>query len=173
MFLTTLCRSSLIALAMLCAAPARAADPPQQQGDWVVKDFRFHTGEVLPELKLHYVTIGEPTGEPVLVLHGSSGSSQTMLGKGYSVKIYDSNVSLAKLFGANKEYIEKEIPHLDRLMCSTLDEVTADAEVLVVANRNDEFRRALGNLRDGQRVLDLVRILPDPPEHGEYHGICW
>ena len=47
----------------------------------MVKDFRFHTGEVLPELKLHYVTIGEPTGEPGLVLHGSSGSGETVVGQ--------------------------------------------------------------------------------------------
>ena len=46
-----------------------------QQGDFVIKDFRFHTGEVLPELKLHYVTIGAPTGQPVLVLHGSGSSA--------------------------------------------------------------------------------------------------
>src|SRR5262249_11508186 len=50
--------------------------------------FRFHTGEVLPELRLHYVTIGEPTGEPVLVLHGSSGSSQTMLGRNFAGELF-------------------------------------------------------------------------------------
>ena len=75
MFLTTFCASISTAAALLFATTAFAADPPQQKpGDWTVKDFRFHTGEVLPELKLHYVTIGEPTGEPVLVLHGSNGS---------------------------------------------------------------------------------------------------
>ena len=98
---------------------------------------------------------------------------ETMLGKGYAVKIYDSNVSLAKLFGANKSYIEKEIPHLDRLMCSSVQEVVDHADVLVVANRNDEFLPALDSLRPGQRVLDLVRLAPQPPEHGEYHGLCW
>src|SRR5436853_7069093 len=68
---------------------ARADDlPALKQGDWVVKDFRFHTGEVLPELKLHYVTVGAPTGEPVLVLHGSSGSSQSMLGKNFAGELF-------------------------------------------------------------------------------------
>ena len=54
----------------------------------MIKDFRFHSGEVLPELKLHYVTIGEPTGEPVLVLHGSSGSGQTMMGKNFAGELF-------------------------------------------------------------------------------------
>src|SRR5215831_21156469 len=81
--------ASLACVAMLGATAARAADAPQpQQGDWVVKDFRFHTGEVLPELKLHYVTIGAPTGEPVLVLHGSTGSSQGMLSKSFGGELF-------------------------------------------------------------------------------------
>jgi homoserine O-acetyltransferase len=51
-------------------------------------DFRFHTGEVLPELKLYYVTIGEPTAEPVVVLHGSNGSGQTMLGPQFAGELF-------------------------------------------------------------------------------------
>jgi homoserine O-acetyltransferase len=54
----------------------------------VIKDFRFHTGEVLSELKLHYVTIGDPKNEPVLVLHGSSGSSQSMLGRNFAGELF-------------------------------------------------------------------------------------
>ncbi len=60
--------------------PCAAADAPQpRQGDWLVRDFRFHTGEVLPELRLHYTTVGEPSGEPVLILHGTAGSGARML----------------------------------------------------------------------------------------------
>jgi homoserine O-acetyltransferase/O-succinyltransferase len=52
-----------------------AADAPApKDGHWIVRDFRFHTGEVLPELRLHYTTIGAPSGEPVLILHGTTGS---------------------------------------------------------------------------------------------------
>ena len=87
MLLTTF-RASISA-ALFFATAAVAADQPQQKpGDWTVKDFRFHTGEILPELKLHYVTIGEPTGEPVLVLHGSNGSSQTMLGPTFAGELF-------------------------------------------------------------------------------------
>jgi homoserine O-acetyltransferase/O-succinyltransferase len=89
MFFTTFCTSIATTAALLFATTAFAADPPQQkQGDWTVKDFRFHTGEVLPELKLHYVTIGEPTGEPVLVLHGSNGSGQNMLGPNFAGELF-------------------------------------------------------------------------------------
>jgi homoserine O-acetyltransferase len=65
---------------VLTSVTAMAADyPAPKQGDWIAKDFRFHTGETLSELKLHYTTIGEPTGQPVLVLHGSGGSAAAML----------------------------------------------------------------------------------------------
>jgi len=81
MRLNTFCRHFSLALAMsLSIAGARAADYPMpKEGTWTVKDYRFHNGEVLPEMKMHYMTIGEPSGAPVLVLHGSAGSGQTML----------------------------------------------------------------------------------------------
>jgi homoserine O-acetyltransferase len=69
-----------IAAALLAAAlPAFAQYPAPKEGDWIVNDFRFHSGEVLPGLKLHYATIGASTGEPVLVLHGTGGSGAGML----------------------------------------------------------------------------------------------
>ena len=60
---------------VLTSALASAADyPAPKEGDWMARDFRFHTGEVMPELRLHYRTIGDPSGEPVLILHGTGGS---------------------------------------------------------------------------------------------------
>src|SRR5262249_32840943 len=53
--------------------------PAPREGDWVAKSFKFHTGETMPELRLHYTTIGEASGQPVLVLHGSGGSAVNML----------------------------------------------------------------------------------------------
>ena len=66
----------------------------------MLKDFRFHTGEVMPELKIHYMTLGAPTGEPVLVLHGSAGSSQSMLTKGFAGELFGAGQPLdtAKYF---------------------------------------------------------------------------
>ena len=88
MRLITVCRHVVLGvLIILGAHRAQASDPPQP-GDFVLKDFRFHNGEVLPELRLHYVTLGAPTGEPVLVLHGSSGSGETMLGKSFAGELF-------------------------------------------------------------------------------------
>ena len=75
----------------LCASflPALAADvPPATQGDWVAKDFRFHTGEVMPELKLHYTTLGNRSGEPVLILHGTTGSGSAMLNPAFAGELF-------------------------------------------------------------------------------------
>lgn len=71
------------------AGVAAAANyPAPVRGDWIVKDFRFHTGEVLPELRLHYRTVGAPTGEPVLVLHGTNGSGARMLTNALAGELY-------------------------------------------------------------------------------------
>jgi homoserine O-acetyltransferase len=89
MRLSNLCGSLVCITTLIAGVSVGAAQAPQpKQGDWVVKDFRFHTGEVLPELKLHYVTIGEPTGVPVLVLHGSDGSSQSMMTKDLAGELF-------------------------------------------------------------------------------------
>src|SRR5882762_6391527 len=90
MFLTTFWAFVSTAATLMFATAVFAADPPlQKPGDWTIRDFRFHTGEVLPELRLHYVTIGEPTREPVLVLHGSNGSGQTMLGPTFAGELFE------------------------------------------------------------------------------------
>ena len=73
-------RAALSAALVLTSVTAMAADyPAPKQGDWTAKDFKFHSGETMTELKLHYTTVGEATGQPVLVLHGSGGSAASML----------------------------------------------------------------------------------------------
>jgi len=93
------------ALALATALPtaiAVAADfPAPKQGSWVARDFRFHTGEVVPELRLHYRTVGEPGGEPVLVLHGTTGSGASMLGPAYAGQLFGPGQPL----DASKYYI--------------------------------------------------------------------
>ena len=100
---------------------------------------------------------------------------ETMIGKGFSVRIYDRNVSIAKLMGSNKKYIEEEIPHISTLMCSTAEELIGSSDVVIVGNVSDEFRDALHDrVREGQVVMDLVRILENGDEvNGDYYGICW
>jgi homoserine O-acetyltransferase/O-succinyltransferase len=73
----------------LFALSAWAADyPAPNQGDWLVRDFRFQTGEVLPELRLHYTTVGAPSGEPVLILHGSTGAGTNMLNANFAGELF-------------------------------------------------------------------------------------
>src|SRR6476646_8806363 len=75
-----LSRAALSAAFALTSIAAFAADyPAPKQGEWVARNFKFHTGDTMPELRLHFTTIGEPTGQPVLVLHGSGGSAASML----------------------------------------------------------------------------------------------
>ncbi len=79
----------LFAFLLYVSLPAYAADYPEpKQGDWIAHDFRFHTGEVFPEVKLHYRTIGAATGEPVLVLHGTAGSGASMLTKDFAGELF-------------------------------------------------------------------------------------
>jgi homoserine O-acetyltransferase len=69
-------------------APAAAQVPAPKEGSWIARDFRFHTGEVMSELRLHYRTIGEPTGEPVLILHGTTGSGASMLSPAFAGELF-------------------------------------------------------------------------------------
>lgn len=99
---------------------------------------------------------------------------ERLIGKGFHVQVYDRNVSLANLHGANRAYIEQEIPHIASLMVDTVDELVAASEVIVVGNRSPEFRAVLPELRAGQTVIDLVRLADDAPASaGAYQGICW
>jgi len=99
---------------------------------------------------------------------------ETLIGKGLQLAIYDRDVSLAKLFGANKQYIESEIPHISQLMRSSIDEVVNDSDVLVIGNKAKEFREIEGKVGKDQILIDLVRLFDKPiGEGGLYQGICW
>jgi GDP-mannose 6-dehydrogenase len=82
---------------------------------------------------------------------------ETLIGKGCDVRILDRSVSIARLGGANRRYIEEEIPHIASLMCETADALLAHAEVLVVANSDEQARQALAAARPDQLVIDLGR----------------
>jgi len=97
---------------------------------------------------------------------------ETLLGKGLELVIYDRDVSLARLFGSNKAYIEEEIPHIAKLMRGSIDEVLDAANTIVIGNRSEEFRQIESRLRPGQTVIDLVRLFNRSSGDG-YQGICW
>lgn len=99
---------------------------------------------------------------------------ESLLGKGCRIKIYDSEVSLARLFGANKAYIEHEIEHISALMCTQIDEVLQESDVIVVAKHQDDIVEGLRPYLGKKRVFDLVRIISSPCRQPEnYDGICW
>jgi GDP-mannose 6-dehydrogenase len=98
---------------------------------------------------------------------------ETLIGRGMQLSIYDRDVSLARLFGANKEYIEREIPHISQLMRESVDEVLSSSEVLIIGNKAEEFREIESRLKSDQVVIDLVRIFEDRLSDENYRGICW
>ena len=100
--------------------------------------------------------------------------TEALIGKGLDIRIYDSEVSLARLVGANKEYIEREIPHIASLLVENLDDVIAHAEVLIVGNASPIFEQLPQYCRDGQHVIDLVGIPGLQNRAGiHYWGVTW
>jgi len=97
---------------------------------------------------------------------------EALIGKGYQLSIFDRDVSLARLFGANKEYIEREIPHISRLMRDDLKEVLDNVDVIVLAKDSDDFRSVGAQLRNDQTLIDLARVPYLGPSES-YDGICW
>jgi GDP-mannose 6-dehydrogenase len=98
---------------------------------------------------------------------------ETLIGKGMQVAIYDRDVSLARLFGANKEYIEREIPHISQLMRESIADVLLSSDVLIIGNKSEEFREIESQVRSDQLIVDLVRIFDDRVSDHLYQGICW
>ncbi len=91
----------VLVLALWCGSASAADYPAPKQGEWIARDFRFHTGETLPEVKLHYVTVGEPGGIPIVVLHGSGGSAQRMLTRAFAGELFGPG----QPFDASRHYI--------------------------------------------------------------------
>jgi homoserine O-acetyltransferase len=85
----TVSRAALSVIFAMTSLTALAADyPAPKQGDFIAKNFKFHTGEMMAELKLHYATVGEPSGQPVLVLHGTGGSAASMLTPAFAGELF-------------------------------------------------------------------------------------
>lgn len=96
-----------------------------------------------------------------------------LIGKGYDLRIYDKNVNLAKLVGANREYILTRIPHISKLMVDSLEGVLEHAEIVVIGNPSEEFADLPSRTNDGQIIVDLVRVTGQTTKEGRYEGICW
>jgi GDP-mannose 6-dehydrogenase len=98
---------------------------------------------------------------------------ETLIGKGLKLSIYDRDVELARLFGANKQYIESEIPHISSLMNPELNDVIERSEVIIIGKKEDEFRVLSDKLNNGRVIIDLVRLFDNNENQSSYQGVCW
>ena len=99
---------------------------------------------------------------------------EILIGKGYSLKIFDEEVSIAKIFGTNKKYIETVIPHISTLMSNDMEKVIENSDLIVFGNRNEIDNEILGKIKDTKSIIDLARINLNTKEYeGSYEGICW
>jgi len=99
--------------------------------------------------------------------------TERLLGKGFELRVYDSNVRLASIHGANRDYILHRIPHISGLMVSSIDEVLEHADTIVIGNAAPEFRDIPRRLGLRQTLIDLVRVSESRSASGVYEGICW
>jgi GDP-mannose 6-dehydrogenase len=99
---------------------------------------------------------------------------ETLVGRGYQVSVYDEQVKVGSLIGANKSFLEQESPHIASLMCSSIEEVLSQAEVIVVTNGSRSFHQVPYLMREDQVLIDLVGIARDNGDiRSGYEGICW
>jgi len=98
---------------------------------------------------------------------------ERLIGKGYDLRIYDKSVKIASLTGANRDFILNRIPHISRLMVDSVELVLDHAETIVIGNNDPDFKQIPTQTRDGQVVVDFVRIADRHSQGCKYEGICW
>jgi GDP-mannose 6-dehydrogenase len=100
--------------------------------------------------------------------------TERLLGKGYDLRLYDRNVNIASLVGANRDFILNRIPHISKLMVGDIDDVLDHAQTVVIGNKDPEFWDVPDRLRDDQVLVDFVRVTGGRrSQEGKYDGICW
>ena len=98
---------------------------------------------------------------------------ERLIGKGYDLRIYDKNVNIASLVGANRDFILNHIPHISKLMVADIDAVLSHAQTVVIGNKDPDFKEVPDRLQDDQFLVDFVRITEGRSRNGKYNGICW
>jgi GDP-mannose 6-dehydrogenase len=98
---------------------------------------------------------------------------ERLIGKGYDLCLFDRNVNLAKLVGANRDFILNRVPHISKLMAQSVEEVLQHSETIVIGNKDPNFADIPSQLRHGQKIIDFVRIGNRAGGDGNYDGICW
>jgi homoserine O-acetyltransferase/O-succinyltransferase len=159
---SALLRALTIVALFLLAPGVHAADhPAPQQADWVAHDFRFHTGEVTQDLRLHYTTVGASSGEPVLIIHGTAGSGSSMLTAAFAGELFGPGqpldarkyfIILPDTLGAGKsakpsDGLRGKFPHYDYD-----DMVLAEYRLVTEGLGLHHLRLVLGNSMGGMHV---------------------
>lgn len=99
---------------------------------------------------------------------------ESLLGKGYQIRIFDRNVRLAKLFGANKKYINEKIPHISNLIVETPEELLRESDLLIIGNNAPGFKDIVKASAGRHKIVDFVRIVKELTEFDDnYEGLCW
>ena len=148
-----------------------AADyPAPQEGDWIAKDFRFHTGDVMPELRLHYTTIGAPTGEPVLILHGTGSSARALLTPAFAGELFGEGqpldarkyfIILPDALGAGKSTKPSDGLRAKFPLYNYADMVAAQYRLVTEGLGIKHLRLVLGNSMGGMHVWLWGAAYPD------------
>ena len=164
---------------MLCAAvlgllhglPARAADyPAPREADFVARDFRFHDGTVMPEMRVHYTTVGDPKGEPVLVLHGTGGSGNGLLSPGFAGELFGPGqvldatkyfIILPDAIGAGRSSKPSDGMRAKFPEYNYADMVSAQHRLLTEGLGLKRLRLVLGNSMGGMEVFVWGQMHPD------------
>ena len=98
---------------------------------------------------------------------------ERLIGKGYDLRIYDKNVNIASLVGANRDFILNHIPHISKLMVGDVNAVLNHSQTVVIGNKDPEFKTVPERLCEGQFLIDFVRVIEGSSKNGNYDGICW
>ena len=124
--------------------------------------------------KVGFVGLSFKTGTDDLRESPMVSLAELLIGKGYELRIYDPEVHLARLLGANKSFIEQHLPHIGQMLAPELDAVVAGSDVLVLSSSSRPVIDALARLaRPEQVVIDLVNLPADVPLRASVQGLCW
>ena len=159
-----------------------AADyPAPKQGDWIAKDFRFHTGEVMPEVRLHYITVGAPTGEPVLVLHGTGSSADSFLTLAFAGELFGAGqpldatkyfIILPDAIGAGKSTKPSDGLRAKFPLYNYDDMVSAQHRLITEGLGIKHLRLVIGNSMGGMQTWMWAEALSGPDGRAGADGIA-
>jgi GDP-mannose 6-dehydrogenase len=137
-------------------------------------DLAFEKIVALGKRKLGFVGLSFKTGTDDLRESPLVKLAERLIGKGYELRIYDPEVHLARLLGANKSFIERHLPHIGQMLRPELGEVVAESDLIVLGSSSAAVIEALrARLQVGQQVVDLVGVPMGDPSPEWVQGLCW